>query len=561
MSENDANATRKTVTVKASLNGHKTNTTMDTGAGHSLIDYGSLEHVGLHNKIKKLQEGDVLINASGKEMDIVGTVDIPVTMQNNKTVLQEFKVLNSRSFSIILMGRDYMSKFGTVTFDFQKKKVQLGNTWVSCMSVLARENVRVTKHTTIPARCETVITVRCKKDLSLQMVDFEPIPVKGVPGLFISKARVVPDVRGEFLLTAVNVNESDVNLRGRTKLGFLQHIGETVAVVDVKQGSSPIDSVQFGDNLSPSELSQAKELVKKYEQLFTGDSKKPKQTHLVNHQIITDGALPVKSKYRRIPVAWEKEVEDQVQEMLKNGIIRPSSSPWNSPIILVKKKDNSMRFVCDFRGLNSVTKKDTYPLPHIRDIIDKMQDAKYWSTLDAAGAYWSMPLNEEDKEKTAFTVPRGKYEFNVTPYGLTNAGASYQRMIDMCLSGLSFDRILAYMDDVVIFSRTWVEHLRELNAVFKKLVEAGITLKASKCVIGSRSVDFLGYRLSENGIEPQERLVEAIRNFARPETRKAVKSFLGLAGFYRSFIPHFAEVAHPLTKLTIDNVKPCERAL
>ena len=223
------------------------------------------------------------------------------------------------------------------------------------------------------------------------------------------------------------------------------------------------------------------------------------------------------------------------------------------------------RCVSCVSGLNSVTKKDTYPLPRICDIIDKMQDAKYWSTLDAAGAYWSMPLNEEDKEKTAFTVPRGKYEFNVTPYGLTNAGASYQRMIDMCLSGLSFDRILAYMDDVVIFSRTWVEHLRELNAVFEKLVEAGITLKASKCVIGSRSVDFLGYRLSENGIEPQERLVEAIRNFARPETRKAVKSFLGLAGFYRSFIPHFAEVAHPLTKLTSDNVKfvwsePCEQA-
>ena len=142
--------------------------------------------------------------------------------------------------------------------------------------------------------------------------------------------------------------------------------------------------------MSPSELSQAQELVKKYEQLFTGDSKKPKQTHLVNHQIFTEDALPVKSKYRRIPVAWEKEVENQVQEMLKNGIIRPSSSPWNSPIILVKKKDNSMRFVCDFRGLNNVTKKDTYPLPHIRDINDKMEGAKYWSTIRCC---WCVVVN------------------------------------------------------------------------------------------------------------------------------------------------------------------------
>ena len=254
-----------------------------------------------------------------------------------------------------------------------------------------------------------------------------------------------------------------------------------------------------------------------------------------------------------------------MQEMLKNGIIRLSSSPWNSPIILVKKKDNTMRFVCDFRGLNNVTKKDTYPLPHIRDIIDKMDGAKYWSTLDAAGAYWSMPLNESDKEKTAFTVPRGKYEFNVTPYGLTNAGASYQRMMDMCLSGLSFDRILAYMDDVVIFSRTFHEHMEELHTVFEKLLAANITLKASKCVIASDSVDFLGYRLSEKGIRPQERLVSAIREFQRPTTRRAVKSFLGMAGFYRTFVPNFAEIARPLTNLTSDNVKfewsdSCEEA-
>ena len=137
--------------------------------------------------------------------------------------------------------------------------------------------------------------------------------------------------------------------------------------------------------------------------------------------------------------------------MLDNGIIRPSSSPWNSPIILVKKKDNSTRFVCDFRGLNDVTKKDAYPLPHIRDVLDKMQGSQYWTALDAASAYWSMPLEEADKEKIAFAVPRGKFEFNVTPYGLCNAGASYQRMMDVSLSGLPAERILACMDDIVIF--------------------------------------------------------------------------------------------------------------
>ena len=131
--------------------------------------------------------------------------------------------------------------------------------------------------------------------------------------------------------------------------------------------------------------------------------------------------------------------------MVDNEIIRHSTSPWNSPIILVKKKDNSTRFVCDFRALNDVTKKDSYPLPHIRDVIDKMEGSKYWTTLDAASAYWSMPLVKEDKEKTAFSVSGGKFEFNVTLDGLCNAGASYQRMIDICLAGLHADRVLAFI--------------------------------------------------------------------------------------------------------------------
>ena len=149
------------------------------------------------------------------------------------------------------------------------------------------------------------------------------------------------------------------------------------------------------------------DLICKHANVFARNPKKPSQTSVV-HPIITESAPPVKSRYYRVPVAWEKEINLQIQEMLDNDIIRPSSSPWNSPIILVKKKDGSMRFVCDFRGLNNVTKKDTYPLPHMRDVIDKMAGSRYWTTLDAASAYWSMPLREEDKEKTAFAAPRGE---------------------------------------------------------------------------------------------------------------------------------------------------------
>eukprot|EP00112_Aurelia_sp_Birch-Aquarium-sp1_P026204 Seg914.4 transcript_id=Seg914.4/GoldUCD/mRNA.D3Y31 product="Retrovirus-related Pol polyprotein from transposon 17.6" pseudo=true protein_id=Seg914.4/GoldUCD/D3Y31 len=213
-----------------------------------------------------------------------------------------------------------------------------------------------------------------------------------------------------------------------------------------------------------------------------------------------------------------------------------------------------MWFVCDFRKLNDVTKKDTYPLPHIKDVLDKMSGSVHWSILDAASAYWPMPLSEEDREKTAFSVPRGKFEFNVTPYGLCNAGASYQRLMDICLSGLPADRVLAYMDDIVIFTPNFDAHLHQLKTVFTRLLSAGITLKASKCVIAHWKVEFLGYESSADGIQPQQRLTEAIRNFPCPTSKKELKRFLGLAGFYRQFIQGFAEISKPLNRLTNDAV-------
>ena len=385
-------------------------------------------------------------------------------------------------------------------------------------------------------------------------LDFEPRRLTGIKGVFVSKARVVPNIDGVFQISILNINETDVALNSRKIVGCIQATGEIIGRTDNPSSSDILSSVSYGAGLSAKQLSECKELIVKYKDLFCDNPKKPRRTHLMEHAISTNESLQVKQRVRRIPAAWEKEVDHQITEMLHNEIIRPSVSPWNSLFLLVKKKDNSVRFVCDFRALNNVTKKDSYPLPHVRDVLDKMHGSIYWSTLDAASAYWSIPLREEDKEKTAFNASRGKYEFNVTPYGLSNAGASYQRMMDICLAGLPTDRVLAYMDDVVIFSPGLDEHLKDLDAVFSRLRQANISLKASKCMIAMQKVDFLGCELSNEGIRPQTRLTDAIKGFQPPKSKKELKSFIGLVGFYRHFIRDFADISHPLNVLTRDNV-------
>ena len=226
---------------------------MDSGAGASVIDIGTLKYIGLDKEVKKLSELDQpLINASGNEMDILGVVNIPVTVDNGKVVQQEFKVLNS-SHAIILMGQDYMSRYKRVTFDFVNNRVQLSKTWVNGVRIKSKEKVRLGARTTIPARSETMMPVRCSRGVALHSVDFDPVEVKGVPGVFVSKSRVVPDINGVFYLTVLNVNEHDVTLHNRTTVGHVEEMGKTVCKVQVNRASSVIDQVQFGENLTPSE--------------------------------------------------------------------------------------------------------------------------------------------------------------------------------------------------------------------------------------------------------------------------------------------------------------------
>ena len=232
-------------------------------------------------------------------------------------------------------------------------------------------------------------------------------------------------------------------------------------------------------------------------------------------------------------------------------------------MLLVTKRDGSQRFAIDYRQLNSVTKKDAYGIPQAQTILDKLHGHMYFSVIDISAAYWGVPVREEDKEKTAFNTPRGLFEMNVMPFGLVNAQATFQRLMDVTLRGLK--RTESYIDDCIVYSRNFEQHLDDLQAVLQRLQGANLHVKLRKCQFAQEVVEFLGHRISRNGRRPVTLATEKLAKFPRPRGVAEMQRFLGSLNFYRSYIPNLAQVAAPLYDLTKKGVawvwsKDCEEA-
>nr|XP_008105066.1 PREDICTED: uncharacterized protein LOC100554808 [Anolis carolinensis] len=309
------------------------------------------------------------------------------------------------------------------------------------------------------------------------------------------------------------------------------------------------EQVKVDEGLSQSQQKQVRKLLNKYDHLF---SDLPGRVQGIYHQIITGDTPPIASPPYRVTGKITKCIEREVKEMLDMGIVVPSSSPWASPIVLVQKPDNTIRFCVDYQLLNKVTQSDTYPMPRLDDLLERMGKANFISSLDLTKEFWQVPMAPQDQAKTAFRTHAGLYEFTVLPFGLKNSPATFQRLVDRILRGMG-DFCVAYMDDIEIFSSSWEDHLKHLNQVLSRLKEAGLTIKASKCQIGNRTTKYLGHIVGCGSIGPELTKVETIHQWPIPKTKKQVRSFLGLAGYYRKFIPSFSTLAAPLTDLTRKN--------
>ena len=241
--------------------------------------------------------------------------------------------------------------------------------------------------------------------------------------------------------------------------------------------------------------------------------------------------------------------------MLSSGIIRPSNSPWASPVVMVKKKDGSLRFCVDFRQLNAATVKDAHPIPRIDDLLDALHGARWFPTLDLKSGYWQVPIQERDKKKTAFRTSSGHlFEFNQVHFGLCNAPTTFSRLMDCVLTGLHWETCLFYLDNIIVFAATWEEHLARLRQVFECLKHAKLKLSADKCAFAAREISYLGHRVTEEGLLLNPSLLAVIREISPPQNATEVRSFLGLAGYYRRYVKNFAAIARPLHALTRKDV-------
>jgi len=306
--------------------------------------------------------------------------------------------------------------------------------------------------------------------------------------------------------------------------------------------------------LQETKITQLIALLVKYGNRFALAGEPLSRAHLMNFKIDTGSNDPVKTKFYRIEHATRTKMRRILDEMLADNVIEPTTSEWSSPLFLVPKKNCEMRPVVDFRQLNQITKTEVFLIQQMEDYFDALGSSAYFTTLDLKSGYWQVPLDPNSRAKTAFTCPLGDYQFCVHQYGLKNAPIQFQHLMELVLAWLNWHTALVYIDDIVIYSRTFSEHLIAIEQVLAAVDRAQLQVKPVKCHFAQRKITFLGHIVSSEGIRPDLGKVRDLIEFPTPTCMKDMQRFLGLVTWFWKFIPDLAKISRPFYLLLRNNV-------
>ena len=419
--------------------------------------------------------------------------------------------------------------------------------------VRAASTVVIKPHTAVVCKAKTsgVLDSEGKQLCQVSPTDRGYLSME--PGLPLQKSVVEVKAGGTFAALISNRTSKTFMVKRGSVIGKLERLKEENIVNSVRETGEVKGKAgdDWLDDLSvPGDFEgDVKKLVTENRDLFAQTEAELGHTDTVKMKLDTGEHPPVKMKPYRTPLNKRAVIDNAVDEMLEAGIIRRSRSPWSFPVVVVDKKDGSKRFCDDFRQLNKITKPISYPLPVIDDILARLGEAKYFTTLDLKSGYWQVLMDERDREKTAFACHRGLFEFLVMPFGLSGAPPVFMELMNIVLEGLE-DFAIPYLDDIIIFSASTDEHLSHLRAVFNKIREHGLKMKLKKCNFFQTETKYLGFTINGEGIQPDPEKVEAIREMAAPSNVREVRGFIGTCSYYRRFIPNFSEIAQPLIELT-----------
>ena len=566
------------VTIKAPLTvlGKEVQAVVDTGAEVSVMSdrlYDSLEP----EQRPPLNESRVGLVVAEKKTKLKdrGLIEANIELNGHQFLWPVYVAPISDDF---LLGCDIIDDKDLLVSS--KRGVQIGSEWISC-EVTRRPceiaRLKLDRNVVIPGNHEVVIPVSTSGVRSTQMkiAALEPV-VEDQRDILIARCAV--DLQNRSVpVRLANLGSKSVELKKGYPLGELHVVDQVIEMEE------PSDDAAFrgkysdtGEN-AESEQTLNGAVPEHLQELYEESCKSINSAKLrqrlaqmlierksafakskldlgccsvLKHHINTAGAAPIRQPLRRTPKGFESEEEQYLKEQLEAGVVVPSSSEWASPVVLVRKQDGSVRWCLDYRKLNDVTVKDAYPLPRIDMCLDCLAGARYFSILDLQSGYWQILLSEKDRAKTAFITKYGLFEYTKMPFGLCSAPGTFQRCMELVLRGLQWKTLLIYLDDVIVVGNSVEESLERLDEVLVRLESAGLKLKPSKCKLLQEEVLFLGHVVGKNGIQPNPKLIDAVKNWKAPVNKKAVQQYLGLCNYYRKFIPNFSDIAFPLTQLT-----------